>query len=146
MADSSDEILDSELIMRRVPVKASWYDPSRGLMAEAFKPHKTDDKDGLSISRMRSELHPEFLTPKSVAQTGRSTAGYFVASVSVRELRIAGMQIVADATQDDPGHALITSLRTSNRNSDEVAEWTQMLAERLTIRVEGPFLKNLDTE
>lgn len=74
MADSSDEILDSELVMRRVPVNASWYDPSRGLMAEAFKPHKTDDKDGLSISRVRSETNPEFLTPAMLAKAGHAPA------------------------------------------------------------------------
>jgi hypothetical protein len=146
MADSSDEILDSEFVMRRVPVNASWYDPFMGLIAEAFKPHKTDDKDGLSVSRMRSEKSPEFLTPAMLAQAGRSPAGYYFAIVSVRALRETGMEIVADPKPEDRGHCLIVCLRTDNRKSVEVAQWMQMLAERLTIRVEGPFLKSLDTQ
>ena len=147
MADSSDEILDSELVMRRVPAKVPWYDPVRGLMSDAFRPDKTRDEDGLSVSRMRSEANSDFLTPEMSAKSGQSKDGYYFAIVSVQSLREVGMEIVAKPRDpEDPGHALIVSLRSVNRKSDEVAEWTQLLAERLTIRVEGPYRKNLDTE
>ncbi len=80
------------------------------------------------------------------AQIGQSKAGYYLAIVSAKALREAGMEVVAaPIIPEDPGHALIVSLRSSNRNSNEVAEWTQILAERLTTKVEGPFLKSVDT-
>jgi hypothetical protein len=147
MADSSDEIFDSEWIMRRVPANldSHLYDPVEGLMPDAFKPHRTRDADGLSVSRVRSDTHSEFLTPEIVAQAGQSKTGYYFAIVSVRALREAGMKIVADPTSEDPGHALITSLRSNNRKSVEADRWMQILARQLTTRVEGPFLKTVET-
>ena len=142
MFDSPDEILDSEFVMRRLPAKMPWYDPLRGLMAEAFNPHKTSDEDGLSVSRMLTREHPEFLSPEALAETGLSRYGYFVAILSVKKLREAGLMIVRDPQPENPGHALIVNLRSDNRNSDEVAEWTQMLAERLTTEVQGPFVRS----
>lgn len=139
MIDSPDEIIDSELVMRRLPAKPPWYDPLRGPVAEAFKPHRSSDSDGLSVSRMESEEHPEFLTPLKLAESGPSKDGYYVAILPVKGLREAGMKLEVDRVPGNPGHALIVNMRSDNRKSDEVAQWTQMMAERLTTRIEGPF-------
>lgn len=139
MSDLSDEILDSEFVMRRFPAKLPWYDSQRGLMAEAFKPHRTSDGDGLSISRIASLEHPEFLTPMLLAESGLSKDGYFVAILSVKDLRQAGLQLERDPMPDNPGHALIVNMKSDNRESPKVAQWTQLMAVRFTKRVEGPF-------
>ena len=143
MSDAPDEILDDEWIMRRIPANPDllFYEPKSGLRSDAFKPHRTRDEDGLSVSRMRSDSHPGFLTPEIAAESGQSKAGYYFAIVLVQALREEGLEVVAAPTPEDPGHALIVSLRSNNRKTPEVAQWMQILAERLTIRVEGPFIK-----
>ena len=132
---------DDEFILRRIPVSMGWFDPevSEKPAPDAFRPHPQHDVDGLSVSRAPSPAHPDFLTPAQLASQGRSPSGYHVAVLSVRDLRRNGIQLVPAPLADDPGHALLPDVNSANRKSNRVAEWKQLLANKLTLRVEGPF-------
>jgi hypothetical protein len=140
--DSSDlTIDDDEFILRRIPVSTRWYDPGVGPQpaADAFRPHPQNDADGLSVSREASPAHPEFLNSAQVASRGRSADGYHVAVLRVSDLRQHGIRVMPAAQDDDPGHSLLPDINSANRKTDRVAELKQLLANTLTLRVDGPF-------
>jgi hypothetical protein len=93
------------------------------------------------VSRANSSAHPEFLTAAQVAR-GRSREGYFIAVLRVADLRAAGIDVLPRPTENDPGHAELPGLNYADRKTDQVKEWEQLLAARLTLRVEGRFLVN----
>lgn len=132
------EIADDELLFHRVSVNSKQYDPdSKALSPKAFQVYERD-KTGLSITRGRSERHPDFLTAEDEASRGPSSGGYYVAVLRAGDLRAAGIDIVAVPENDNPGHAELPQMRAENRRSNETKEMMQLLV-RLCLRVEGPF-------
>ncbi|REK25883.1 MAG: hypothetical protein DWQ45_08040 [Planctomycetota bacterium] len=131
---------DDEFIYRRIPVSTGWYDPAAAEPASprAFQPHPENDPEGLSVSRAKSEEHPDFPS-LGEASLGPSRHGYFVAVLRVGDLRQRGIDVVADPLEENPGHALIPDLTSGNRNSAGTWELMSILADELTLRVEGPF-------
>ena len=96
MPDEGDQIDDDEFLHRRISVKSKWYDKLKSPkpVQEAFKPHPTDDPDGLSLSRAKSSAHPTFLDAETCARGGPSPDGYYIALLRVADLRAYGMNIV----------------------------------------------------
>lgn len=142
MPDEGDQIDDDEFLHRRISVKSKWYDKLKSPrpVQEAFKPHPTDDPDGLSLSRAKSSEHPLFLEAEEFAAGGRSSDGYFIARLRVKDLRAHNIAIVASPIPDtDPGHVHLPQLNSGNRKSNEVKSLSKLLADELTIEVLGPF-------
>ena len=102
----------------------------------AFKPHQTQDADGLSLSR-------ECCTAVGAAATGRLGKAFYVAEATVVEVeRIDGLTVRAD--RDD--HALIPQMTSALRNSNDKAdklrceEWARGLMLLFKKRqLHGPF-------
>jgi hypothetical protein len=84
-------------------------------------------------------MHPEFRTIEQAAE-GKSARGYYVAVLRVGDLRAAGIDVIGKPVEGNPGHAELPSLTSANRDTPKAEETMKKLAERLTLRVEGPFL------
>jgi hypothetical protein len=142
MTDEDDQIDDDEILHRRISVKSKWYDKLKSPkpVQEAFRPHPTEDPDGLSLSRAKSSNHPLFLDAKQFAAGGRSSDGYFIACLRVKDLRDHNIAIVASPIPDtDPGHVHLPQLNSENRKSNEVITLSKLLADELTFEVLGAF-------
>lgn len=135
--NGTEPIHDDELLYRRIPVSQGWYDPATDAkpLSLAFRPRK-EDVTGLSVVR------GEPYNTAEQAARGPSKWGYFVAVLSVRELRAHGIEVVPRPIDGIAGHAEITNLTAVNRDSDEAIRLMELLAERLCLRVEGPFHAN----
>lgn len=133
MEKGLEPIADDELLYRRVPESAGWYDPAiKELNFKAFDPHKERDKTGISVSRGRFA---------SIEQAARGQLGksYFVAVLNAGALRRAGISIEPRPTSADQGHAELPELNSDNRKTTETLERQHVLV-GLCISVEGPFL------
>ena len=134
MGSDIDPIEDDELLFRRVlPI---WYEPETGVLnPQAFHPNK-HDVTGISISRQKFTLIKE-------AARGRGKV-YFVAVLLAGDLRQRGIKIVPRPElpdgQYDLSHAELPEINASNRREDLTLERERILAEKLCLRVEGPFL------
>jgi len=131
MADGTEPIEDNELLYRRIP---SVYfnrenDPHPSPMA--FRPRKYD-KTGLSFYR---EKHS---SPAEVASSGAGER-YYVAVLRAGDLRAHGIEVVPMPVPGNPGHAELPDLRYENRKEKTQEGWQRLLAEKLCLRVEGPF-------
>jgi len=132
VGDGSEPIDEDELLYRRVPASTGWYVPENGLAPEAFAPHKTEDRTGLSVSRARYKS-------LEAAAKGRPGKSYYVAVLRARDLFAKGIAVAPRPLPDDPAHAELPDLNSQNRKSDETVERQRLLVE-LCLRVEGPFL------
>ena len=134
--DGTEPIADDELLYRRIPISQRWYnaatDPKPHV--QAFRP-RTDDVSGLSVVRGEP-----YNTVEQAAQ-GPSKSGYYVVVLRAGDLRAHGIDIVPRPVAGISGHAEITNLTATNRNSDEAQRVMELLAEKLCLRVEGPFHK-----
>ena len=113
----------------------------------AFKPRE-DDKTGISLSRMQSDEHPEFLTIDAFAARAcrdkPPEKHFYVAVLSAARLMDPPLSLALaldpiDKPGDrDPGHILVsvlnTQLDTMTRNT-----LTLTLAREYCIRIVGPF-------
>jgi hypothetical protein len=133
MVESVEPIDDDELLFRRVPVSAGWHHPDQKpvLEPEAFRPNK-NDSTGISLFR-------EKYTTIEEAARGRPGRSYYVAVLRAGDLRASGMDVVPRPLEGSPGHVEIGNLTYENRKSRQAVEWRFLLAERLCLRVEGPF-------
>jgi hypothetical protein len=130
--DGTEPIADEELLYRRVPASMGWYSPGAELNSQAFAP-RSDDVTGLSVSRAKYKSIED-------AAKGRPGKSYYVAVLRAGDLRQNGIEIVPrPRPPDDPGHAELPDLNSSNRKADETLERGRLLAEKLCIRVEDPF-------
>jgi len=130
----------SEFVYRKVSVNSGWYDPiSDELKPDAFKP-RSDDGDGISFDRAKSNANPEFRTVEAAAQ-GPSSNGYYIAVFRAENLVTNGFLLVPDPSEDNlnPGHSLVTDLTYDNRTDVESQNKMVLLAHKLKLRVEGPF-------
>lgn len=138
MDNGVDPIADDELLYRRVPESTGWYNPSTGILSPlAFAPHKERDRTGLSVSRARFRG-----SPRDEALRGRPGRTYYVAVLRAGDLRSSGIAIVPSPhTPDgfDDAHAQLPDLNSGNRKSNETLQRQRLLAETLSLRVEGPF-------
>lgn len=137
MEGGSEPIEDGELLYRRVPASTRWYDPATGVLrSEAFGPHKTQDITGLSVVRAKHKSIEE-------AARGRPGKSYFVAVLRAGDLRQRGIDVVSRPdSQDgehDPAHAELPGLNSETRKASQTLERQRILAEELTLHVEGPF-------
>ena len=136
--DGTEPIADDELLFRRIPDSQGWYDPAqqRPLSPEAFRPNKERDVAGISLWRSAYRSASEV----TAGQPGKV---YYVAVLRMGDLRARGIQVLPDVGPNDPrrgpGHAVIPAMSSANRRSAEVTQLKTVLAEELTIRVEGPF-------
>lgn len=132
-AHRSEPIEDDEVLYRRVPVSQDWYDPQSdpSLAADAFKPGR-HDTTGISVSRAKYKSLEE-------AARGRPGKSYFVAVLRAGDLRSRGIEVVPRPGENDPGHAELPGLTYETRKTDQASEWRTLLAQELTVRVEGPF-------
>lgn len=139
MADAHG-IDGSELLYRKVSVNSGWYDPIRDeLKPDAFRP-RSDDENGISFDRAKSDSHPEFRTLEAAAQ-GASSNGYYIAVFRAGDLVANGFSLAPDPTDDNvnSGHSLVTDLTYNNRTNVESQNKMVLLAHKLKLRVEGPF-------
>jgi len=129
----AEPIADDELLFRRIPASLNLYDPQclPPLLPDAFRPN-ANDTTGLSVYRSKY---------KSVEETahGREGKTYYVAVLRAGDLRKVGIEVVPRPREADPGHAEIRGLTFDNRRTDQSIEWKSLLAQKLCIRVEGPF-------
>ena len=138
MPDEVEPIADDELLYRRVPASAStgWFDPvSRVLRPEAFGPHRQRDVTGISVTRARYK-------PIAEAARGQPGKSYFVAVLCVGDLRQANYVVKPQPNVPggyDISHAELPDLNAANYKASETLERQRELAERLCLRVEGPF-------
>jgi len=131
--NGTEPLGDDELIYRRVLVSHDLFNPDTGhLSPEAFRPRHYDET-GTSVDRAK------YRTIEEAAQ-GRNRKGYYVAVLRVGDLRREGLDVVPKPTPDNPGHAEVPALNYANRRSAEAEQWKVLLARKLTLRVEGPFL------
>jgi len=136
--DELDDLDDDETVYRRIPVRQSGYDPGQDeVKPEAFKPIKYDTT-GLSVSRSRSKKNPNFFTVAEAAR-GTSSHGYYVASLSVGNLRSHGIKVVPKPLPENLGHAEIPNLTYENRKDEASQSLMVLIAHKLVDSVEGPF-------
>ncbi|MDP6547074.1 MAG: hypothetical protein QGH60_24120 [Phycisphaerae bacterium] len=132
MADGTEPIDDDELLYRRVPLQ--YFDESNDpkLSPKTFRP-RSDDITGLSVSRAK------YKSVEQVAQNSRDKR-YYVAVLRAGDLRTHGILVEPKPKPpDDLGHAELPGLTYDHRKDDSVEEWQVLLAEKLCLRVEGPF-------
>ena len=128
MDHAVEPIADDELLYRRVP--AMWYDPTLGLSDNAFSPRK-DDMTGISVSRAKYKTEEE-----AARGFGRC---YYLAVMRAGDLRKHGIEIVPRPEPGDPGHSELTNLNASNRKATETIERQNLLANKLCLKILGPF-------
>jgi hypothetical protein len=133
MSDGTELILDDEILYRRVPAQADYYNPAVDSRPTplAFRPRENDTK-GLSVSRAK------YRTMEQVARNPRGKR-YYVAVLQAGKLRAGGIAVEPDPLPNDPGHALLPSLTYQNRKTPRAKEQQVLIAEALCLRVEGPF-------
>lgn len=132
-------------VFRRIPVTLKLYRPeTEELHAHAFLPSHRDI-DGLSVSKGKTDDHPEFLSLEQFAEVGRNPQGYFVAEISLISLDSHNIQVVPDPRDNDPGHCLVPSLRYQKPRPSEMLELVELL-KQLTIQVHGPFIPEVKDE
>lgn len=131
MEEGSEPISDDELLYRRVPVSAGWFDATTGLKPEAFAPHRVNDATGLSVYRAKYKSIEE-------AATGRPGKAYYVAVLRAEELKGHGITVVPRPLPGDPGHSELADVNSSNRKTDQVLELQRLLIQ-LCHAVIGPF-------
>lgn len=136
MADAVEPIDDDELLYRRVPASTGWFDPvTRVLKPEAFGPHKQRDLTGISVTRARYK-------PVEEAARGQLGKSYFVAVLRVSDLRQANYVVTPQPNVPggyDISHAELPDLNAANYKAAETLQRQRELADRLCLRVEGPF-------
>jgi len=130
--DGSEPITGDELLYRRIPASQGWYDPQFSKLNRlAFNPIKFDTT-GLSLARGKYKS-AELI---AVGQPGKQ---YYLAELRAQDLYDNGINVVPNPLPGDPGHAEIPSMTYESRKSTEVLEAQILLAEKLTLRVLGPF-------
>lgn len=109
-ARPSDEIDDDEVLYRRVPAA---HCPVGLIATEHFRPHKTRDVDGLSLTRAKLETAEQLL-----ARALKPGAAVF--AVTARELRDIELTVVASPKPDEPGHCHIPEMCSARRDEEFV--------------------------
>ena len=137
-ASAIPQLDDNEIIYRKVPVSQNWVNAETGEVdANAFRPHRDNDIDGISMDRARSVNAPDFRLPQE-AGSGASRRGYYVVALRISELRAHGIEVAPKPIPDNPGHVELPGLRADNRNGDDAKGIMDFLA-RHKCDTLGPF-------
>lgn len=125
-------VADDELLYRRVPASQNWVDPdAKTVDPLAFRPRESDST-GLSLGRAMYEA------PEQEAARGAKGRQFYIAVLSARQMRAAGIQIAPRPVADHLGHAEVPELTFENRRTDRSRELVQLLRE-CVVAIEGPF-------
>jgi hypothetical protein len=133
----NEAVADDEIVFRRISDASGWYDPAsdRPLAWLAFRPSRRD-VDGISVWTSK------FKTAREVAAIGASHGKrYFVVSLRVQRLRVAGVVVKASPELGGVGHASLTNLSTEDytKNKDRVREMAEVIVRQLVENIDGPF-------
>jgi hypothetical protein len=104
MNEETSTVPDEEFVLRRI--HKNHVDPGPPLVVglAAFRP-TPEDSAGLSVYRAKH------VSPANVEASGRKPGEYYVARLSVLQLRYLGLSVKADEQSQGPtGHALIPEL------------------------------------
>lgn len=131
MSDGTEAIADDEILYRRIPFP--YFNPEEDAHPTpmAFRP-RASDATGLSLYRAK------YRTMVQVAENVRGKR-YWVAALRAGELREHGIDVAPRPTPTDPWHAEIPGLTYESRRTPRAKEQQLLLAERLCVRIEGPF-------
>ena len=115
LASGTTSIPDDEFVLRRIPPGEPWVRAELELTTANFKPRRHLGETGISVSRERLTSASELLARIPVEVRDRLGRGdlWRVARASVREIRNLGLDVVADPTPEDPGHAQIVDAAAS---------------------------------
>lgn len=109
-------VADDELLYRRVPASQNWVSPdAKTVDPLAFRPRESDST-GLSLGRAVYE------TPQQAAARGSKGRQFYIAVLSARRMRAAGIQIAPRPLTADRGHAEVPELTFDNRRTDRARE------------------------
>ncbi len=116
MSDECDPVTTDEHVLRQI--HTTRYDPSLPVpvIRTAFEPNK-NDRTGISVFRER------FTTAAELATYGSQPGCYYVARLSVRDMRPLGLTVIPAPVKGGlPGHAVIPELNSSTdkRRSKEL--------------------------
>lgn len=133
-----DPVSLNEYVLRRIHKNQFDRAQDNPVLRLAFKP-APPDTDGISVFRER------FVSPTELANAGRKPGEYYVARLSVRELKdTLALSVIADPDENQqPGHALIPELNTSNALvpwSRELQRELAKLASRSIVHEPEPYL------
>lgn len=133
MSEAAEPIGADELLYRRIPVSANWYDPTvtPPLSSQAYRPRE-NDLTGISLYRAKGT------TPEAIAARGRPGKTFYVAALRYADLQNAKIEVVDSNDPNDPGHVELPALNAENRRSNEALEISVKLVS-LTRDVFGPF-------
>ncbi len=128
MDDELGPVEEHEFVLRRVAVSVCRLDLAIPFSPAAFRPHETNDTDGLSVYREKAVTQAADVL-FAVAEEKRGK--FFVVRWVVRELVALGLTVVPSPEPDDiPGHCVIPELSWSNyqANKDRMKEVQAELA------------------
>ncbi|MBI1827540.1 MAG: hypothetical protein HY287_09590 [Planctomycetes bacterium] len=135
--DGSEPIDKDEIVLRRIPATFEWYNPGLGkpIAWVAFKPNE-NDRSGISV--WRRKYRPPCEVAARNAKPGRR---YYVLGLRVALLRAIGITVEPSPLEGGPGHANLVNLSSDayRRDKDGITQLAKIIAERLTICVDGPF-------
>lgn len=133
LSDGTEPIDDDEILYRRVPSREEqWVEHDRPTKL-VFRPRE-DDTAGLSATRAKY---------KSIEDAAQgSKPSYCVAVLRAGDLRRHGIEVKPSPLENDPGHAELPALTHASKKSHQVKDFQKLLAEKLCLRIEGPFPKN----
>ena len=133
MLDGTEPITDDEVLYRRSNISLNYFDPESNepISPKAFKPHRERDKTGLSVFRAK------YINPSKLCDGG-SGRRFWVISLRAGDLREHGIEVIPRPSEHAlPGHAELPGLRADNRKETE--ELQLIIAEKLCIRIDGPY-------
>src|SRR5438128_12153514 len=113
--DEHEPVDETEFVYRRI--HPNFYNPALrvAVLPEAFRPSR-NDTTGLSVLRARFAQPRDTLANRDPGKV----RGYYVARLSVRELRSLGLTVLPDAVASGPpGHAIIPALSWQAYEADK---------------------------
>lgn len=133
---------NNEYVYRRVPNNECYFNPALNLPVspQAFRPRSKSrknpsdkgDHNGISVYR---EVK---VSPRRVAEEGKSQKGYYVVKIRVREFSSLGLEIVPDEDNDAlPGHCVVPKINCcyDQLNADQTKEIQLELAKAASANV-----------
>jgi len=141
IGDGSEPIDDSELILRRIPANnPQFYKPGDARPALAAFTPSAQDITGLSLGRTK------YIQVMDFAAKGRLGSDYYVAVLSVKELRGRGIAIlpapIGEGEDRERDHCEIPFINTTTNkhgNKAAIRVLMHLLASELCQRIDGPF-------
>lgn len=131
MVDGIEPVEDAEVLLRRIP-GAFRPDPTRPPALDAFLPHRSNDPDGLSLTREK------YADAAAVGRSAPAGKACYVGRLTAGQLRRTGLDVRPDPRPGNPGHAVIPSLNSAARGSPAIRAFARQLVAVCT-DIAGPF-------